>query len=800
MRHKVLVVEKPLRSGLSADEAAPLASNAMSSMLNFRPDAREGAAWLEPLQRPDGLNLKLEEVAVDLQWPFPQLVQYWAGKFLLFGNKEGTGRVWVGSSIDGWDLTEYAIYNAHDTETEVALPLHTDLWHVASNGPWWFAVNGRDILFFVPVAGKVYASLYSEHVENPHVVVNSACTDEHRLVLGGLVESETWRNAWAALWSSGSPIAAADLEGAFGELLRGSFFGRDTIFWCQADGADASLIAVPEAWSFEELVTNGDFQTYLEHVANYDFVDGTAPDATSWSRGGSWFWDELTNMLNTGGVASDLTQAAADQLVPLATGYYVGEVVISNIVDTAPLEGGLIVVNLPGHPYPFSAVGVHYRNMIADAAGNLVVGGVGTPTNPPASGEGLFLDSVSLKTFPGWTLSPSWTYEPDPRDADRQIMRWAAGAGSLTQTVTGLVSGELYKVYCNAWGSYRIWLGGTPGPLVTETSDDDTEWTPRTFLLRCGATQTLTFVPMSAAGYLQNISVTLPSVFGSMSMTDLHAWIQRGEGGWGTIPEIGEVRVVKEILGGVVVYGSEGVWYAQRNIDPTPGYGFRQLYDVGILGRTEVSGDSKFHVYLGTDGKLRPVGPEQLQPGSVGGTYGYKKQLEELASKFPVVMAHDGANKRHWLGHNDGVDSLGFVLTENGLCETTQAVDNIILAGGGPWSVCSAGRPGEAESVGSMTTGIIDTGCMAILDSIQVIGKGLTGVTALVYYRFDRDDEFYESPFLELDLSKQIRCLVRGVNFKVKIDATCERNARVPRLVLRFRACEAGHFALDEAD
>ena len=134
------------------------------------------------------------------------------------------------------------------------------------------------------------------------------------------------------------------------------------------------------------------------------------------------------------------------------------------------------------------------------------------------------------------------------------------------------------------------------------------------------------------------------------------------EAGYRRCPYGGEVFHVKKLGGNVVGYSSKGITLLSPVNDPVAGYGFTEMYDLGVVNKGAVDGGTTDHVFVDEDYNVVRVNKEGI---SVLGYQQYMIQIDEVED---IIVKYDIVNGDYYIGNSEKT----FLLSANGLTEVNQ--------------------------------------------------------------------------------------------------------------------------------
>ena len=134
------------------------------------------------------------------------------------------------------------------------------------------------------------------------------------------------------------------------------------------------------------------------------------------------------------------------------------------------------------------------------------------------------------------------------------------------------------------------------------------------------------------------------------------------EAGYRRCPYGGEVYHVRKLGNNVIGYSSKGITLLSPVSDPVPGYGFAELYDLGLINKGAMDGGTVDHVFIDEDYNVVRIG----EKGPI--VLGYQHYMVQLGSSEDIIVSRDSANDDYYIGNS----TKTFLLSPKGLTEVTQ--------------------------------------------------------------------------------------------------------------------------------
>jgi len=133
------------------------------------------------------------------------------------------------------------------------------------------------------------------------------------------------------------------------------------------------------------------------------------------------------------------------------------------------------------------------------------------------------------------------------------------------------------------------------------------------------------------------------------------------EAGYRRCPYGGEVYHVRKLGTNVIGYSSKGITMLKPVNDPVPGFGFVELYDLGLINRGAIAGGTNDHLFVDEDYNLVRI------TGEGPAVLGYQYYIEQLAGE-DIIVNRDPAKGDYYIGNS----TKTFLMSPKGLTEVTQ--------------------------------------------------------------------------------------------------------------------------------
>jgi hypothetical protein len=159
--------------------------------------------------------------------------------------------------------------------------------------------------------------------------------------------------------------------------------------------------------------------------------------------------------------------------------------------------------------------------------------------------------------------------------------------------------------------------------------------------------------------------------------------------GYRRCPYGGEVMHVRRLGDYVVGYSDKGITILSPVSDPVPTFGFKEVYDRGIINRGAVDGSLQSQVFVDSDYNIVRV-VEGKAPESLG----YQKFMEELAGE-DIIVKYDSREGDYYIGNS----TKTFLLTDKGLTEVQQHPSAVWVGSGETYAIPETSDGNDPEII-----------------------------------------------------------------------------------------------------
>ena len=137
---------------------------------------------------------------------------------------------------------------------------------------------------------------------------------------------------------------------------------------------------------------------------------------------------------------------------------------------------------------------------------------------------------------------------------------------------------------------------------------------------------------------------------------------QENTSGYRRCPYGGDVTHVRRLNDKVIGYSNKGITLMTPVSDPATTFGFKELYDRGIINRGALNGSLQDHLFVDEDYNIVKILPDYVPK-----VLGYQKYMKELAGE-DIIVSYDRKKGDYYIGNS----TKTFLLSPNGLTEVPQ--------------------------------------------------------------------------------------------------------------------------------
>jgi hypothetical protein len=159
--------------------------------------------------------------------------------------------------------------------------------------------------------------------------------------------------------------------------------------------------------------------------------------------------------------------------------------------------------------------------------------------------------------------------------------------------------------------------------------------------------------------------------------------------GYRRCPYGGEVMHVRRLGDYVVGYSDKGITILSPVSDPVPTFGFKEVYDRGIINRGAVDGSLQSQVFVDSDYNI-----VRVVEGKAPEPLGYHKFMEELAGE-DIIVKYDSREGDYYIGNS----TKTFLLTDKGLTEVQQHPSAVWVGSGETYAIPETSDGNDPEII-----------------------------------------------------------------------------------------------------
>jgi len=230
----------------------------------------------------------------------------------------------------------------------------------------------------------------------------------------------------------------------------------------------------------------------------------------------------------------------------------------------------------------------------------------------------------------------------------------------------------------------------------------------------------------------------------------------RNEAGYASMSWNGSVLRVLELGDLVAVYGENGI----SLLKPSSQYmGIKELDLPGIPVAGAVGGSNRSHVFVDYSGALWLMGPDG-KPKKLG----YREFISEMDAG-EIVISYNRQQNEFYI--SDGV--LGFVLGENGLCQTHQLVSSAVFDNG----VLLGTYESDGDEEALVVTDVMDFGQRAF-KTLEIMSANCSSANKMwmqVYWRSDVQGAWAQSDWQWINPTGFTTPMMTAIDFKLAFKA-----------------------------
>lgn len=407
-----------------------------------------------------------------------------------------------------------------------------------------------------------------------------------------------------------------------------------------------------------------------------------------------------------------------------------------------------------------------------------------TPGSGFTPSSGLHWEMVDFETSYVLCNGESLIYKFPGNDSDKIL-----GVNSVSATI---------GVKCKAIGKHkhqnRLFLGGLSGGFFTDSGGwfIDTIFSLWQIVMRnrpdtytaddlifgenyvmysdySGGDIKVPFITLLAMLELPNTATV--TAFSQAVLSD----IKDGKIGFVQVKTQGAVQAIRQLGNNLVCYCDDSVVILQ----PEGNYYVQaRLLDIGIKSRTAVGGDEGEHVFVDSADNLwrvRESGVERLR---------YNEYMDDLVAAN-IVVSFDPLEREYTIA--DGL--IGFILTENGMCETTRLPTTLNRLSSGLVGISTEVSQEDAFDV-LWDMGDLGSRDVKTLKQMDVLTKDMISIQGRFLYKYSGDDLFHDTRLTSSNPSGVIFCpKITANDFQGQITGTWKNvYSKLERATVRYNA------------
>lgn len=237
-------------------------------------------------------------------------------------------------------------------------------------------------------------------------------------------------------------------------------------------------------------------------------------------------------------------------------------------------------------------------------------------------------------------------------------------------------------------------------------------------------------------------------------------YLRRNESGWMPMEWQGMVRKMLPLGEDIAVYGDSGVsllrMVSDREVNTV---GQKTILRIGVIGSGAAAGDDKQHLFMDTSGDLW-----LWELGKTPNKLGYREFFLDFLNT-EVVISYDEQDQRFFICNGYKT----FVLTKQGLTESTQVVTSAVFAAGGVIGLGSSSVDIDRNAI--IVSDVFDFNRMGIktVTSVELGFEGEGTVYVAVDYRYKRHVPWARSTYVPLNERGFGFPIVSGVDFRLVV-------------------------------
>ncbi|KKK71335.1 hypothetical protein LCGC14_2914930, partial [marine sediment metagenome] len=255
--------------------------------------------------------------------------------------------------------------------------------------------------------------------------------------------------------------------------------------------------------------------------------------------------------------------------------------------------------------------------------------------------------------------------------------------------------------------------------------------------------------------------------------------LERNDAFFMPMPTPGAVLIVKALGKNVIVYSEDGITALQFAQQPTPTYGVKQIASFGIFERGAVGGDDFMHTFVDTSGDVWTITPDlELK------RLGYKEFIGGMVGDS-MLVSQDPLLKDIYISS----DSDCYLLTSEGLGQTSELVTSLVMAEGGLVGVRKT-ITGRGDLLFTIHQRDMGYKGIKMVQSIEVGIDTSEDVYVAIDYRHSKADSYTRTGFILLSPEGMAVIPVSGIDFRYVVKVVNATSADIDYMLIHFKAID----------
>jgi hypothetical protein len=211
-------------------------------------------------------------------------------------------------------------------------------------------------------------------------------------------------------------------------------------------------------------------------------------------------------------------------------------------------------------------------------------------------------------------------------------------------------------------------------------------------------------------------------------------------------------------------------------VGSAPTFGFRQLLDFGIIGRSAVVNAQGRHVFVAENGAVYSLASEQGD-----NRLGFKEFTESMIGN-DVVCSYDPDEKDVYI--SDAAEC--FVLSKvDGLAEISRLYTSIVFVSGTAYGILEDTSTDTFEVITDALN--FGTSNMKTITSVEVIVTDTSTMTVALDYSMDKGQTFKRTPFVKTNQQGIAYVRAHGHDFRIVLRAADYTTIEVDDIIVKVQ-------------